>query len=153
MNKNSDAVSHFYPEYHADGFTRVDRTVGFCTRVNSFKRVLRTFKSKVNKGIGIDIDHAVEENPLLNEAIMVLPDSGLPLPDSKPLWSLMLGLFGVCSCLEVCGAILFVFLRAKDLEDLVAECVMTTDMENRPSIPCAPKASGVEDNALSRSLF
>jgi hypothetical protein len=100
-NKSSDAVSHFYPEYHA-----------------------------------------VKENPLLNEAIVVLPDS-------KPLWSLMLGLFRVCSCLEVCGVILFVFLRAKDLEDLVAESVMTTEMGIRPSIPCAPKATGVEDNALT----
>jgi hypothetical protein len=108
MNKSSDAVSHFYPEYYA-----------------------------------------VKENPLLNEAIVVLPDSGLPLPDSKPLWSLMPGLFRVCSCLEVCGAFLFVFLRANDLVDLVPESDMTTDMENRPSIPCAPKAAGVEDNALT----
>ena len=39
MNKISDAVSHFYPEYYA-----------------------------------------VKENPLLNEAIVVLPDSGCPCP-------------------------------------------------------------------------
>ena len=149
MNKNSDAVSHFYPECHAGGFTRVDGTVEFYTCVNSLKRALRTLKGKVNKVIGIDVDHAVKENSLLNEAVVVLPDSKLPLPDSRPLWFLMPGLFRVCSCLEVCGVFLFVFLRANDLVDLVPESDMTTDMENRPSIPCAPKAAGVEDNALT----
>jgi hypothetical protein len=142
MNKKSDAVSHFYPEYHAGGFTRVDGTVEFYTCVNSHKRALRTLKGKVNKVIGLDIDHAVKESSLLNEAAVVLPDS-------RPLWSLMLGLFRVCSCLEVCGAFLFVFLRVNDLVDLVPESDMTTDMENRPSIPCALKAAGVEDNALT----
>ena len=151
MNKSSDAVSHFYPEYHAGGFTRVDGTVEFYTGVNSFKCVLRIrkLKGKVNKDIGIDVDHAVKENSLLNEAIVDLPDSGLSLPDSKSMWSMMLGLFEVCSCLEVCGAFLFVFLRAKDLSDLVSESDMTTDMENRPFIPCAPKAAGVENIALT----
>lgn len=95
----------FYPEYEAGGFTRVDGTIQFYTRVNALLRPdmvvidlgagrgckaeelendftlqLTQLKGKVAKVIGIDVDEAVRENPMVDEAI-VYDGKALPLPD------------------------------------------------------------------------
>jgi SAM-dependent methyltransferase len=104
---NPAAVGYFYPEHRAGGFTRVDGTVEFYTRVNSllrpdmvvvdygagrgsgfeesvvFKRELRTLKGKVRTVIGMDMDDKVLTNPLIDEAMVISPDRSLPLPDAS----------------------------------------------------------------------
>jgi SAM-dependent methyltransferase len=102
--RRSDPVARLYPEIHAGGFTRCDQRVIFFTRVNAllrkdmtvldfgagrgiwneietgFKRDLTSLKGKCKAVIGADIDPAVLNNPLLDEA-MLLPNSGsIPLP-------------------------------------------------------------------------
>ncbi|MER8602806.1 class I SAM-dependent methyltransferase [Mesorhizobium sp. M1233] len=86
-------VARTYPEMLAGGFSRVDGTVQFYTRVNAllrkdmvavdfgagrgewflddplpYRRSLRNLKGKVAKVIGIDVDPVVSENPAVDEA-------------------------------------------------------------------------------------
>jgi SAM-dependent methyltransferase len=97
----------FYPEYGAGGFTRVDGTIQFYSRVNAlllpdmvvmdlgagrghhadaseaaYTRQLCTLKGKVRRVIGVDVDEAVRENPLIDEAI-VYDGKAMPLPDGS----------------------------------------------------------------------
>lgn len=81
----------FYPEAQFGGFTDIDGTVAFFSRVNSllepsfvvldvgcgrgvhsedlvqFRRNLRILKGKVSKVIGIDVDQAASKNQLIDE--------------------------------------------------------------------------------------
>ena len=83
-------TDQYYPEAKFGGFTAVDGTVAFYTRINSLvepdhvvldigcgrggfsdrsariHRNLRQFKGRVRQVIGIDVDPAGEENPLLD---------------------------------------------------------------------------------------
>jgi SAM-dependent methyltransferase len=96
----------FYPETAAGGFSRVDGTIEFYTRVNAllepgmtvldfgagrgaaaddavaYRRQLRRLKGKVRRVIGVDVDPVVLQNPNLDEARVIRPDQPLPLPDA-----------------------------------------------------------------------
>jgi len=99
---------HFYPESGAGGYSRVDGTIEFYSRVNAllnpdmvvldygagrgaqllhdpsnYRRSLVVLKDKVKLVIGIDIDAAVQTNPFLNEAYVVNPAEPLPLEDES----------------------------------------------------------------------
>ena len=97
----------FFPEVGAGGFSRLDGTVAFYTRVNAllrpemtvldfgagrgaalvdepegFKKRLRRLQGKVQRVIGVDVDPAVRSNPGLDEAhvVMLERDGALALP-------------------------------------------------------------------------
>jgi SAM-dependent methyltransferase len=89
----------FYPEVRIGGFTDVDGTIVFFTRVNSlldpsfvvldvgcgrgeyqedpvpFRRNLRNLKGKVAKVIGLDVDPKAQGNPFLDEFHLLQSDS------------------------------------------------------------------------------
>jgi SAM-dependent methyltransferase len=100
-------VSALYPEVAAGGFTRLDGTVEFYTRVNALidedSRILdfgagrgwwehetvpvthhrlRRFRGRVKEVVGVDVDDAILDNPGLDSAhIIALDPLVLPLPD------------------------------------------------------------------------
>ncbi len=99
----ADLVTKLFPEVGAGGFSRLDGTIQFYSRVNAllrpdmvvldfgagrgagivenrseYRRKLQTLRGKVRRVIGIDVDPAVCSNPGLDEAIVV--GSGEPLP-------------------------------------------------------------------------
>lgn len=107
----NSARNTFFPESNAGGFTQIDGTVQFYTRVNAlletqmtlldfgagrgvdlerledrglqWKRNLILLKGKVNKVIGIDIDSSIYDNPSLDESIVVHPSQTFPLADES----------------------------------------------------------------------
>ncbi len=112
MGPNRERVSpvlleKFFPEAGAGGFSRVDGTVDFYTRVNAllrsdsvvvdfgagrgqwsedpieFRRELQRLQGKVRKVIGVDVDQAVMEHPSLDEAVIYAPGTRLPLCDES----------------------------------------------------------------------
>jgi SAM-dependent methyltransferase len=105
--KPGDLTGRLYPEVAAGGFTRVDGTVQFYTRVaalvrsNSvvldigagrgqaesddpvaYRRSLRNLKGRAARVIGIDVDPAVMSNPTLDEARMI-SDGVFPVEDQS----------------------------------------------------------------------
>jgi SAM-dependent methyltransferase len=105
MNK---AQRFFYPETDVGGFSRVDGTIEFYTRVNAlleseatvldfgagrgvglqddpvaYRRRLQTLKDKCSRTIGVDVDDAVNENPGLDEAHVVMPGDRIPVESSS----------------------------------------------------------------------
>ncbi len=86
---------HFYPESKFGGFTDIDGTITFYTRVNallessfvildvgcgrgsyiedqiSMRKNLRIFKGKVKKVIGIDVDHTAAKNPFITDFFLI----------------------------------------------------------------------------------
>lgn len=100
----TDCKQHFFPETAAGGFSHVDGTIGFYTRINallqpqmtvldfgagrgqglqddpvSYRRELRNLRGKCRRVIGADVDPAIRENPGLDEAHVVAPGAELPL--------------------------------------------------------------------------
>jgi SAM-dependent methyltransferase len=95
-----------YPEYQAGGFTRVDGTIQFYTRVNAllnpsmvvidfgagrgfasetgspYHRALSSLQGKVARVIGIDVDPAVLYNPRLDQAL-VFDGEHIPLSSNS----------------------------------------------------------------------
>jgi SAM-dependent methyltransferase len=95
--------SKFYPETNFGGFTDVDGTILFYSRVNAllkpefrvvdfgcgrgahgeddipFRRTLRTLRGKVARVIGIDVDPAGTENTSLDEFHLLRQDGTWPL--------------------------------------------------------------------------
>src|SRR3954452_7997261 len=95
--KDAGVVLDYYPEINAGGFSRVDSTVDFYTRINAlldhgmtvmdygagrgraaedpvpFRRRLTTLKGKVRKVVGADVDPVVLTNPLVDEAVVIVP--------------------------------------------------------------------------------
>lgn len=96
-----------YPEVRAGGFSRLDGTVAFYTRVNSLltpemtvldygagraewfdsdtvplRRDLRLLKGKVREVIGADVDPVVLQNRTLDRAIVLQPGEHVPVPDA-----------------------------------------------------------------------
>src|SRR4051794_9683689 len=99
--------SYFYPEIAVGGFSHVDSTVDFYTRINAllhpemevldfgagrgeaaeditpYRLSLRTLRGKVRAVIGADVDSSVKLNPLVDEAVVLVPDSRLPFEDGR----------------------------------------------------------------------
>ena len=98
------AREKLYAETAAGGFTRVDGTVAFYTRVNAllrpemtvldfgagrgraaledrveYRRALRDMRGKVARVIGVDVDPVVLSNPTLDRA--VVSDGAIPVDD------------------------------------------------------------------------
>jgi SAM-dependent methyltransferase len=103
---NADPILHFFPEIEAGGFSRIDSTVQFYTRVNAllnpdlllldfgagrgashledkvpYRRELRNFRGKVREVIGADVDPVVATNPSLDRALVLDPAGTIPLSD------------------------------------------------------------------------
>ena len=97
-----------YPETGAGGFSRVDGTVQFFSRVQAllqpgdiilefgagrgaelredpvpFRRSLRSLRGRAGRVIGVDVDPAVLTNPFLDEAHVIEPNDRLPLADAS----------------------------------------------------------------------
>jgi SAM-dependent methyltransferase len=97
-----------YPEIAAGGFSRVDGTVAFYTRVNAlispamtvvdfgagrgasviedpvpYRRSLQTLRGRVREVIGVDVDPVVLTNPGLDRAIVTSGAEPLPLSDAS----------------------------------------------------------------------
>jgi SAM-dependent methyltransferase len=99
-------LEKLYPEFRAGGFTRVDGTVQFYTRIQSllpdsgvildlgagrgaladtpseFRRKLVTLGGPNRRVVGLDVDEAVLHNPLLDEA-KVYDGGPMPLADAS----------------------------------------------------------------------
>lgn len=93
-----------YPEIEAGGFTRVSGTIEFYTRINAllpqratildfgagrarwfdsydpYSRRLRNLADRA-RSVGVDVDPAVRENPVLSEAHVIAPGAPLPFED------------------------------------------------------------------------
>ncbi len=102
----ADYKSIYYPESRFGGFTDIDGSILFYTRVNSLidsssvlldvgcgrgayaedpvsvRRELRMFKGKCEKVIGIDVDEGAARNPFLDE-FRRLEDSRWPIEDES----------------------------------------------------------------------
>jgi SAM-dependent methyltransferase len=100
------AMEYFYPESRFGGFTQIDGTIAFYSRVQAlaragdvvvdfgcgrgayvddplpFRRDLRIFKGKVQRVIGLDASPAGAENPFL-DAFYRLEDGHWPLEDAS----------------------------------------------------------------------
>ena len=96
-----------YPESAFGGFTRVDGTVAFYTRVNAligpedtvldvgcgrgqrhedpnpYRRGLSQFRGRCARVLGIDVDTAGEENPLLDEFRLITDLAHWPVEDAS----------------------------------------------------------------------
>lgn len=102
------AYERLYPEIAAGGYSRVDGTVAFYSRVKSllspamtvmdfgagrgaaaiedpvmYRRRLQILKGTVKEVIGVDIDPAVLNNPAIDRAIVTSPSGCLPLEDES----------------------------------------------------------------------
>jgi len=105
-SKQAENVARFYPEVGAGGFSHVDGTVEFYSRVNallephftvldlgagrgeqlyrdptSYRTKLTLIKGKVAKLIGVDVDEAVLGNPFLDEAKVIRIGEPYPFAD------------------------------------------------------------------------
>ncbi|MCA9909600.1 MAG: methyltransferase domain-containing protein [Anaerolineae bacterium] len=101
-------LKHYFPEIGAGGFTSLDGTIEFYTRINAlirsedivldfgagrgaalsesrsdYKRALMRLSGKVAKVVGVDIDKAVIDNPGLDEVAVVRANEPLPFADAS----------------------------------------------------------------------
>lgn len=106
MSKSSQILSTWFPESGAGGFTSLDGTLEFYSRINAllspamvvldfgagrgaaltdgtiaFKKNLMSLRGKVMKVIACDVDDSVLENPGADEAVVIQPDLALPFED------------------------------------------------------------------------
>jgi SAM-dependent methyltransferase len=98
---------YLYPEIGAGGFSRVDGTIEFYSRINAllspdmqvldygagrgawalddpipFRRAVRMLRGKVRKVVACDVDAAVLTNPAADEALVIQHGSSLPFIDA-----------------------------------------------------------------------
>ena len=108
MKRSQKIVSFFYPEVNISGYTSVDGTVEFYSRINSlindsmtvldfgagraawyeddsciYRKKIRTIKGKVLKIKGCDVDDAIFANKSINESIKIEIGKGLPFEDNS----------------------------------------------------------------------
>jgi len=103
----SDLRHPLYPESRAGGYSRVDGSVEFYSRVNAlltrnsfvvelgagrgayaedpvpYRRELRAFRGRVAQVIGLDVDPVVMDNPTVDEAHVLLEGRPFPLPNAS----------------------------------------------------------------------
>jgi SAM-dependent methyltransferase len=96
-----------FPETAVGGYSRVDGTVDFYSRVNallrpedlvvdfgagrggfldepdSYRQSLRTFKGKVRRVVGVDVDDVVLKNPTVDDALVWQPGTRIELEDDS----------------------------------------------------------------------
>ena len=96
----------YYPESKFGGFTNIDGTIHFYTRVNAliqpdfvvldygcgrgayaedpvaYRKNLRIFQHKCQRVIGVDVDEDARQNPFIDE-FHLLENGRLPLPDNS----------------------------------------------------------------------
>lgn len=97
-----------YPEKQAGGFTRLDGTVAFYSRINAlihpdmtvldlgagrgaqfedakspYRRSLTMLKGKVKELVGADVDEAVLSNPFMDRTVVFGHDGKLPFADAS----------------------------------------------------------------------
>ena len=119
----------FYPESRFGGFSDIDGTIAFYTRVNALlkpedvlldvgcgrgayaedqvplRRELRIFKGKCQRVIGLDVDEAARSNPYLHE-FHLIEENQWPVPDE---------------CADICVAD-FVVEHLPDPHEFFAQC-------------------------------
>jgi len=108
VKESAKIEAAWFPEIGAGGFTSLDGTIEFYTRINAllasnmtvldfgggrgaaltegdcvFKKRLMTFKGKVAKVIACDVDEAVLSNPGADETMVIQPDQPLPFADAS----------------------------------------------------------------------
>ncbi len=108
----TDLVSIFYPENRAGGFSRCDGTIQFYQRVHAllrpqadvldfgagrgaayyqdpstYRKSLRNLRGEGRHVVGVDVDPVVSGNPMIDEAVVIDPDS--PLPFSNDTFDLI----------------------------------------------------------------
>ena len=106
MKKSNQIMAGWFPEVGAGGFTSLDGTIEFYTRINAllmpgmtvldfgggrgaaltegecaYRKSLMTLRGKVGKLIVCDVDDAVLSNPGADEKIVIQPDEPLPFAD------------------------------------------------------------------------
>jgi len=106
MTNNTNIISSCYPEVKISGYTSVDGTIAFYTKVNSlinasmtvldfgagraawneddlcaYRKAIRNMKGKVKKVIGCDVDDAVFENNSVDEKVVIKIGEMLPFDD------------------------------------------------------------------------
>ena len=108
MATNEELVHRFYPESNVGGFSHVDGIVVFFTQIAAilrptdhvldfgagrgepilddrvpYRRDLSNMQGRCAHLEGCDIDEVVLENPYLDHAEVIHPDSPLPYPDNR----------------------------------------------------------------------
>jgi SAM-dependent methyltransferase len=108
LEQNPPVVQLFYPEYRFGGFTHVDTTVEFYSRIaailhktdrvldfgagrganimgdkSPYRRQLQTLRGRCGHLEGCDVDPIVLENPFLDSATVIEPFQPLPYGDSS----------------------------------------------------------------------
>ncbi len=106
MQGSSEIEARWFPEVGAGGFTSLDGTIEFYTRINallepgmtvldfgggrgvtfiesasSYKQQLMMLRGKVAKVIACDVDEAVLINPAADETVVIRADAPLPFAD------------------------------------------------------------------------
>lgn len=100
-------LAALYPEYDAGGYTRDDQRAIFFSRVNallrpdmdvldfgagrgrwldepdSYPACLAKLRGKCRRVVGVDVEAAVVDNPLLDEGVRIEPNQRLPFPDAS----------------------------------------------------------------------
>lgn len=129
MSDSRDLAEAWYPEKRYGGFTHVDGTVAFYSRINGvvgessvvldlgcgrgaatedpvpWRRHLRIFRGRCARVIGVDVDEAGASNPLLDE-FRRMTDGRIPLADES---------------VDVCYAD-WVLEHVDDVDGFLAEC-------------------------------
>jgi SAM-dependent methyltransferase len=124
-----DPADSWYPELRFGGFTRVDGTIAFYSRINAvvqpssvvldvgcgrgaaaedpvpFRRDLQTLRGRCARVIGVDIDLVGRTNPLIDEFHQII-DGRLPIPDES---------------IDVCYAD-WVLEHIEDVDGFLSEC-------------------------------
>lgn len=100
------SLERLYPEVRAGGYSRVDGTVIFYSRVRAlldrnmtvvnfgagsgrnsdpvpYRRALQSIRGAVGTVIGVDVDPVVRCNPNVDEAIVIREQGPIPLPDES----------------------------------------------------------------------
>ena len=108
MSSGEDLIRRFFPESAVGGFSRVDGSVEFWSRISAlirpdwrvldfgagrgaqiaedrsdYRRSLKTLKGRVAHVEGCDVDPAVKDNPYLDHAEITVLGQPLPYPDAS----------------------------------------------------------------------
>ncbi|MGR3274552.1 class I SAM-dependent methyltransferase [Acaryochloris marina NIES-2412] len=107
-NKRSKVIGSHYPEFNISGYTAVDGTVEFYSRINSllnnsmvvldfgagrgswkedyscqYRKSLHNLQGKVQKIVGCDIDEAIYDNSTVDEKVIVKIGDKLPFDNNS----------------------------------------------------------------------